>query len=557
MSHLKIAMYQFNSIVGDIQGNTNKLIKAIELAKLNGADLFIAPELAICGYPPEDLLFRKAFYVECQQWLNKLLDIDGITMLIGAPNQINNELYNCIYAMRDGNILGKYSKMVLPNYGVFDECRYFTPGAAPLVIECNGLNIGIIICEDMWDIEPIAECVDVGADLVCIANASPFELGKLAKRHEVATYRVEETATPIVYVNQVGGQDELIFDGASFVMNSDLRIVAQLPMFIESLTLVQYDITSRCFTTDIKSLDLNNHAPSFLYDTNIYDQHKLVSDEEIVYKALVLALQDYVAKNNFENVLISFSGGIDSALCLAIAVDALGSDKVRSIMLPSPYTAEISLLDARAMTKNLGVKHDEIDIMPLMEAFMLSLCDVFCNEAQDVTEENLQARIRGNIVMALSNKFGLLVITTGNKSEMTTGYATLYGDMAGGFALLKDVDKTLVYKLAKWRNSLNSEVIPLRIITRAPSAELCDNQLDQDSLPEYSVLDNIVSLLVEHNLSSAEIISQGFMVSDVEKVAKLLKINEYKRRQSAVGPKITSRAYSKDWRYPISHKFKF
>ena len=549
MSYLKIALYQFNSIVGDIQGNTNKLVESILLAKSNGANLFVAPELATCGYPPEDLLLRTAFYVECNKILDQLLSIDGITMLIGIPVQSGEERYNCIYALRDGNILGKYSKMLLPNYGVFDECRYFTPGFAPLVIECGGVNIGVVICEDMWGVEPIAASVDGGANVICVVNASPFELGKLDMRHKTAAYRVEENCVPLIYVNQVGGQDELIFDGASFVMNSDMSVIAELPLFTESLAIIEYNVKSQIFMQMITYLQ--QHTKNAIAD------YRKVTSEEITYKALVLALHDYVVKNGFSKVLISFSGGIDSALCLAIAVDALGADNVRSIMLPSPYTADISLVDSRQMVVNLGIQYEEINIAPLMQAFQLSLGNVFEATNEDVTEENLQARIRGNIVMAMSNKFGLLVITTGNKSEMTTGYATLYGDMAGGFALLKDVDKTLVYKLARWRNLQNTAIIPERIITRAPSAELRENQVDQDSLPEYAILDQILALFVEENLSSADIVARGFDSIDVDKVAKLLKINEYKRRQSAVGPKITARAFAKDWRYPISHKFRF
>ncbi len=539
MSSLKIALYQFNSTVGDIVTNTQKLIQAVTQAKSHGANLFLAPELAICGYPPEDLLFRPAFYDECTKSLDLFLAIDDITMLIGAPDINGNECYNCVYAIRDGNIIGKYAKMLLPNYGVFDECRYFTPGCAPLVIDCDGINVGVVICEDMWDVEPIAASVESGAEIICIPNASPFERGKLAMRQKVAMHRVEENSVPLVYLNQIGGQDELVFDGGSFAINADMSIAVQLPLFTEELALITYNSLTKSFITNE------------IYSINT------ITQEEMVYKALVLALQDYVRKNNFTKVLISFSGGIDSALCLAIAVDALGADNVRSVMMPSPYTADISLVDSRQMVADLGVQYEEIGITPLMQEFDSALSNVFHGKQVDTTEENIQARIRGNIIMAISNKFGYLVVTTGNKSEMTTGYATLYGDMAGGFALLKDVDKTLVYKLAHWRNSLGDSVIPTRIINRAPSAELRANQLDQDSLPDYAVLDQIVELLVEENLSSVDIIARGFAREDVERVARLLKMNEYKRRQSAVGPKITSRAYSKDWRYPISHKFKF
>lgn len=535
---LKIAVYQMNSIVGDLKGNTDKLIQQITSAKANHADVFMAPELAISGYPPEDLLLRPDFYNQAQCQLDRLLEIDGITLLIGCPYHSNNENFNSLFVIRDGNFLGRYDKMLLPNYGVFDECRYFTPGVSSLVVPINGVNCGVIICEDMWDTVPIAEACENGAQLILIINSSPFDKYKFEERIKVATYRVEENNVPLIYVNQVGAQDDLIFDGASFALDSNGKTVFQLPAFVEALGYIEFN--------NGNLQDLNQPLKQ-VYSETI---------EARLYNALVLALRDYVEKNGFPGVVLGLSGGIDSALTLAIAVDALGKDRVMAVMMPSQYTAEISLADSREMVNILGVGYYEIGIESIFDAFKQSLALLFVNYEEDTTEENLQARTRGTLLMAISNKFGYLVVTTGNKSEMTTGYATLYGDMAGGFALLKDLLKTEVFALSKWRNK-QSRVIPERIITRPPSAELKADQCDQDSLPEYEVLDAILVFLVEQGLSRKEIIQKGFAASDVIKVATLLKTNEYKRRQSAVGPRLSKMAFARDWRYPNTSKFKF
>jgi len=530
---LKIAVYQMNSIVGDLDGNTEKLINHINQAKLNNADIFIAPELAICGYPPEDLLLRRDFYLRSKEQIDRLLLIDGIIMIIGCPYRIGTDNFNSLLVLSNGNILGRYDKMLLPNYGVFDECRYFTPGVSSLVFPVNGVNCGVVICEDMWDSVPIAEAKEFGAELVLVANASPFEQDKHEERLQVARYRVEENGLPIIYLNQVGGQDELVFDGASFALNAAGNMVYQASAYCESLDYLSF------------SHGELNQGSILAYPVT----------EARIYAALKLALNDYVGKNGFKGIVLGLSGGIDSALTLAIAVDALGADRVMAVMMPSQYTAEISVVDSREMVDVLKVSYEEIMIKPMFDQFIDSLAPVFNNMQTDTTEENLQARIRGNLLMAISNKLGYLVVTTGNKSEMTTGYATLYGDMAGGFALLKDVTKTQVYELSKWRNT-QGKIIPERIITRAPSAELRDNQCDQDSLPDYAILDAILVDLIENNLSVTEIVAKGFISTDVDKVARLLKFNEYKRRQAAVGPKISRVSFGKDWRYPNTNKFR-
>ena len=532
---IKIALYQMNSCVGDLIGNTNKLIQQITEAKSSGADLFLAPELAISGYPPEDLLLRKDFYVRCIHELDRVLAIDGITMVIGCPHRSGDENFNSLYVLRDGNILGRYDKMTLPNYGVFDECRYFTPGICSLVIPINGVNCGFIICEDLWDTIPAEEACQNGAEIIIAINSSPFDCTKHEERQLVAKYRVEENQVPLIYVNQVGGQDELVFDGASFALNKVGELVYQAPAFVEELSYVNFQAGDIATTGNLVKYPDNSAR---------------------LYQALVLALRDYVEKNSFPSVILGLSGGIDSALTLAIAVDALGATRVTAVMMPSVYTAGISVDDSREMIDRLGAHYHEIEITPLMVGFQHALQPIFGDLAEDTTEENIQARIRGMLLMALSNKFGALVVTTGNKSEMTTGYATLYGDMAGGFALLKDLPKTKVFELAKWRN-LTSEIIPERIITRPPSAELRANQCDQDSLPEYEVLDAIMYELLENKLSVKDIIAQGFAAESVEKIARLLKLNEYKRRQAAVGPKLTKTGFTRDWRFPNTNKFTF
>ncbi|WP_024301987.1 NAD+ synthase [Pseudogulbenkiania sp. MAI-1] len=529
---MRIALAQFNPVVGDIAGNTRKILDLARQAMAQGADVMVTPELALTGYSPEDLLLRDHFYRECSKALDELLELDGITLVVGHPVKLGHERFNAATVMRDGNRLGQYHKMLLPNDEVFDECRYFTPGGAPLIFQQDGVNIGVLICEDVWSLDPAAETADAGADVVLVLNASPFHRNKIETRHETVRYRVEETGLPFAYVNLTGGQDELVFDGASFALNKAGEVVAQAAAYDDELLIVE------------------------MADGDLQPASKaaLPCPLESVYKTLVVGVRDYIGKNGFPGVLLGLSGGIDSALTLAIAYDALGADKVHAVMMPSRYTADISVTDSRDMVERLGVKYEEIAIWPMYESFVTALAPSFAGLAEDTTEENLQARIRGTLLMALSNKTGKLVLTTGNKSEMTTGYCTLYGDMAGGFAVLKDVAKTLVYQLCHWRNA-QEEIIPLRIITRPPSAELRPDQKDQDSLPPYDVLDAIMARYVEENLSAEEIIAEGFAEADVRRVVRLLKINEYKRRQAPVGPRVTHRGFGKDWRYPITNRF--
>lgn len=529
---MRIALAQFNPVVGDIVGNTDKILALAEQAIAQGADILVTPELALTGYNPEDLLLRDHFYRECSKGLGRLMDLDGITLVVGHPFKQGHERFNAATVLRNGNRLGTYCKMMLPNEDVFDECRYFTPGASPLVFEQDGVKVGVVICEDIWQVEPAAAAAEDGAEVLVVLNASPFHRDKIATRHDIVRYRCEETGLPIAYVNLVGGQDELVFDGASFALNKSGRVVAQAGTCCDELLLV-----------DMADGDFRPGSMAPLPDTL-----------ESTYQALVLGVRDYIGKNGFPGVLLGLSGGIDSALTMAIACDALGADKVQAVMMPSRYTADISVDDSRQMVQILGVQYDEIEIWPIYQSFIIGLAPAFAGQKEDTTEENLQARIRGTLLMALSNKSGKLVLTTGNKSEMTTGYCTLYGDMAGGFAVLKDVAKTLVYQLANWRNRAG-EVIPQRILTRPPSAELRPDQTDQDSLPPYDVLDAIMARYMEDNQSTAEIIAAGFEQADVERVVRLLKINEYKRRQAPIGPRITHRGFGKDWRYPITNRF--
>ncbi|QKJ65809.1 NAD+ synthase [Deefgea piscis] len=530
---MKIALAQINPIVGDIDGNTELIFAAAREAAAAGADILLTPELALTGYPPEDLLLRPAFLQQCREKIARFIDeLDGITLVLGYPSRSGDEIFNSACAIRDGNFLGRYDKLLLPNNAVFDEVRYFTPGCTPFVFEQNGVQVGIAICEDLWDTEPAAAAKDEGAEVLLVLNASPYHQAKQSTRREIAQQRVEENDLPIVYCNLVGGQDELVFDGHSFALNKSGELALQLPAYHSQIGYCDF------INGDIQTA-------SIAADESI---------EASIYGALVLGVQDYIGKNRFPGVLLGLSGGIDSALTLAIAVDALGADKVHAVMMPSRYTADISVNDSREMIEILGCQYSEIEIWPMYESMMAGLKDEFAGREMDTTEENLQSRIRGMLLMAMSNKGGKLVLTTGNKSEMTTGYATLYGDMAGGFAVLKDIAKTLVYRLSNWRNT-QGVVIPERIITRPPSAELRPDQKDQDSLPEYEVLDAILAAYVEDNLSIAEIIAQGYSEADVNKVVRLLKINEYKRRQAPVGPRITQRSFGKDWRMPITQRF--
>jgi NAD+ synthetase len=527
---MKIALAQLNQRLGDLPGNAQALLEAIGQARHAGAALVVTPELSLCGYPPEDLVLRPAFLDACATELAALAaQVTGIVALVGFPERVAGRRCNSLAVLRDGRVDRIYRKQRLPNYTVFDEERYFAPGSEPCVFEVGGLRVGAIICEDCWYPEPAAQARAAGAQLIVVPNGSPYHTRQQAARVAQVAARVRETGLPFVYVNRVGGQDELVFDGASFVMAADGTVAQQLPAWHETLALATVEAGAPKALRGALDPALEPH----------------------VYQALVMGVHDYVGKNRFPGVIIGLSGGVDSALTLAVAVDALGSDRVRAVMMPSQYSAAISLDDARAMAGIVGVRYDELPIGPMFGAFLESLSGQFAGLPVDATEENIQARIRGTLLMALSNKTGSIVLTTGNKSEMAVGYATLYGDMAGGFAVLRDISKTLVYRLSRYRNTLG-RVIPERIITRAPSAELRPNQTDQDSLPAYDVLDAILEAYVEQDLAPADIVARGYPAADVRRVVRLIKVNEYKRRQAAVGIRITPRGFGKDWRYPIT-----
>lgn len=530
---MKIAIAQMNCMLGDLAGNTAKILDYAERAKQQGATLLLTPELSLCGYPPEDLLLRDGFYQACDMAMIALaLQVEDITVVVGHPHEMKGKRYNAASVLRDGTIVATYHKHELPNHSVFDEERYFSKGDKPRVFEQDGVKFALNICADIWKGNAAQKALEAGAQVLLVLNASPYHIDKQQSRYEAIRDRTGEIGLPVVYANMVGGQDELVFDGASFAMSAEGQLTHQFAAFEESLGLLEIQ--------DGKLLD-GEKVPELLQEASIY-------------KALCLGVKDYIGKNHFPGVLLGLSGGIDSALTLAIAVDALGADKVRAVMMPSPYTAQISLDDAREMARIVGVRYEELDIQPTFTALLDTLNPIFQDLPADTTEENLQARIRGTLLMALSNKTGSLVLTTGNKSEMTVGYCTLYGDMAGGFAVLKDVSKTLVYRLSNYRNTLG-RVIPERIITRPPSAELKPDQTDQDSLPPYDVLDAIMACYVEKNFSIAQIVAQGYAKADVLRVVKLIRINEYKRRQSPVGVRITHRGFGKDWRYPITVRY--
>jgi len=530
---MKLAIAQINCVLGDLAGNSAKILRYAEDARLAGAQLMLTPELSLCGYPPEDLLLREGFLQACRAALSDLASkISGISVIVGHPHELDGKRYNAASLLRDGQVVATYHKHFLPNYSVFDEERYFERGVAPLVFELAGIRFGVNICEDVWEPAAARLARNAGAQVLLILNASPYAVNKQASRYGTLRQRIIETGLPVVYANMVGGQDELVFDGGSFAMDGSGRLTAQSVAFAEELSVLELSVDA----------------------VPVGKVCELPGLEAGIYRALCLGLKDYIGKNAFSGVLLGLSGGIDSALTLAVAVDALGADKVHAVMMPSPYTAEISLDDAREMVKILGVQYDEFFIEPILQGYLATLKASFAGHAEDTTEENLQARIRGTLLMALSNKLGSLVLTTGNKSEMSVGYATLYGDMAGGFSVLKDVGKMLVYRLARYRNTLNY-VIPDRIITRAPSAELRPDQTDQDNLPPYEVLDAIMECYVERNLSIPDIIASGYTEADVRRVVHLIRGSEYKRRQSAVGVRITERGYGKDWRYPITVRY--
>jgi len=534
---LKIALAQLNLTVGDVPGNLQKHIQsALSARDALSADIIVFPELGLTGYPAEDLFLRPDFIQAEQVALQTLItEVKGIHCVVSHTHSSNQGLYNACSIIHNGLVVGRYAKQHLPNYGVFDEDRYFVPGNAPCVVPVNGVLVGLVVCEDLWVQGPAQQAALQGARVILSPNASPFEIDKHEQRVQVLSKRARHNQIPIVYVNNVGGQDELIFDGGSMVVNSEGEIAQFAGFFNETLFPVEIDI----------------HTASSKIAA---DTPTLPSDDEKIYQALVLAVRDYVQKNKFERVHIGLSGGIDSALTLAIAVDALGKDLVHPVYMPSRYSADISEEDAILVAQNLGVKLETISIEPTYKSFLASLAPYFADKKPDVTEENIQARCRAIILMGLSNKFRSLVLTTGNRSEMAVGYCTLYGDMAGGFAVLKDVPKTLVYRLAHYRNRI-APVIPERTLTRAPSAELAVNQKDEDSLPPYPMLDRILEEYLDQSLGVEEIIAHGFERTTVLKVVALVRFSEYKRRQSPIGPRIKNKSFGRDWRYPVTNGF--
>jgi NAD+ synthase (glutamine-hydrolysing) len=555
---LTVCVAQLNFVVGDLAGNAQKIIDASRVAYDQGARLVLTPELSICGYAAEDLFLRPAFIHACDDAVKtvatQLADLKDLSVVVGHPTGGDSRTrsvavqsrFNAASVLCEGAVVATYAKRELPNYQVFDERRYFTPGTQPCVFEAGPagarVRVGLLICEDAWFDLPAQDAKVAGAQVLAVINASPFHMGKGHEREHTMRQRVTATGLPLIYAHLVGGQDEVVFEGRSFVLDAAGQLVGRAPGFEENSLLVSMDSAGAAIKIEASI------APERSAEHDLWD-------------ALVLGVRDYVQKNRFPGVLLGLSGGIDSALVLAIAVDALGADKVRAVMMPSPYTADISWIDARDMAQRMGVRYDEISILAHFEAFKNSLATEFAGRAEDTTEENIQARVRGTLLMALSNKFGSMVLTTGNKSEMATGYCTLYGDMAGGFAVIKDLAKTLVFKMAHWRNAhdpyaTGANPIPERIITRPPSAELRPDQTDQDSLPPYDVLDAIIDRYMENDQSIETIVAAGFARVDVEKVTRLIQINEYKRRQAPIGIRVTHRSFGKDWRYPITNRFR-
>ena len=537
---ISIVLAQLDLAVGDISGNTKLIIDSCEKAKnQHNADLIIFPELSISGYPPEDLLLHSGFKRRINDALNSIKDeVAGISALIGFPDYSDDSIYNACAVFRDKEEIVKYRKEALPNYSVFDEKRYFTSDEQPSVFELKGKKIGINICEDIWHKSAAMKAKESGAEIIIVINGSPYEKDGQSKRENIVKQRALQTDVPIVYLNMIGGQDELVFDGASFVMSKNGEIKYRATSFEESMDLFEFElINDEC--APIKS--------------NISSK---LSVEESVYKALVRGTKDYIEKHNFSGVVMGLSGGIDSALTLSIACDAIGSDKVRAVMMPYLFTSAMSLEDAQCQADTLNIKYDILPISSLYDSTVDLLQPIFLNSKKDSTEENIQSRARGLLLMAISNKTGSMLLTTGNKSEMAVGYATLYGDMAGGFAPIKDCTKTMVKKLAKYRNMI-SEVIPNRVIEREPSAELRENQHDSDSLPPYDLLDPILEAFIEKDLSVEEIVERGFERETVTSILEMVKRNEYKRRQAPPGVRISNRAFGRDWRYPITSGYTF
>ena len=536
---LRIALAQLNLFVGDVAGNTQRLIDTSAQARDElRADLVLFPELSLSGYPPEDLLFHSGLRRQVNAALDRVRsETSGITVVAGYPEYADEGIYNAAAVLRDGATVANYRKQELPNYSVFDEKRYFKHGHDTCIFEIKGIRVALLICEDIWQPNPARAAKANGAQLIVVINGSPYSLCYQERREGAVRARVKDTGLPVVYVNLLGGQDELVFDGGSFVMNAQGEVVQRVAPFIEGLFAVDVDLLEG------KVVPRPAHIEPPL------------SEEASVYNALVAGVRDYVGKHRFPGIVLGLSGGIDSALTLAIAVDALGAEHVRAVMMPSRYTSQWSLDDAAAEAQALGVRYDVISIEGMFASALDALKDVFDGRQPDTTEENIQARSRGLLLMAISNKTGRMVLTTGNKSEMAVGYATLYGDMAGGFAPIKDCSKLLVYRLAKYRNSIG-HVIPDRVIERAPSAELRHEQKDSDSLPEYDVLDAILELFIEDDLSVDEIAARGFDRATVGRVLEMVKRNEYKRRQAPPGVRISDRAFGRDWRYPITSGYK-
>jgi len=541
MDHtVKVALAQVDLAVGDVVGNTEKIIEFACRARDGlGAHLVVFPELSICGYPPEDLLFHVGLRYKVENAIAEIRStVSGIAVLIGHPEYADEQIYNSCTVYQDGEILAHYRKHLLPNYSVFDEERYFTRGTKPSVFVINGIRVGLNICEDVWSPEPMASARSAGAECVIAINGSPYEFTSQATRESQVGRRVAEVRVPVIYVNMVGGQDELVFDGGSFVMTGDGDISFRAPPFEEGLHEVVLDATASGVVP----------RPG--------DCTAILDTDASVYKALVRGTRDYITKHNFPGVILGLSGGIDSALVATIACDAIGADRVRAVMMPFRYTSNMSQEDAAGQAATLGIGYDVIPIEPMYEATIAQLAPILADREPDTTEENIQARCRGVLLMAISNKTGRMLLTTGNKSEMAVGYATLYGDMAGGFAPIKDCSKTLVYRLARYRNTL-SDAIPERVITREPSAELRPDQKDSDSLPDYDVLDPILEAFIEDDLSVAEITDRGFDRDTVVRILEMVKRNEYKRRQAPPGVRISRRAFGRDWRYPITSGYKF
>jgi NAD+ synthase (glutamine-hydrolysing) len=536
---LRIALAQLNLFVGDVAGNAQRMIDTSAQARDDmRADLVLFPELSLSGYPPEDLLFHSGLRRQVKTAMDRVRsEISGITVVAGYPEYAEEGIYNAAAVLCDGETVANYRKQELPNYSVFDEKRYFKHGRDTCIFELKGIRIALLICEDIWEPNPARAAKAAGAQLIVVINGSPYSLRYQERREQVVRARVKDTGLPVVYVNLLGGQDELVFDGGSFVMNAQGEVVQRVAPFIEGLFAVEVNLV------DGKAVPQPAHIEPPL------------SEEASVYNALVLGVRDYVGKHRFPGIVLGLSGGIDSALTLAIAVDALGAEHVHAVMMPSRYTSQWSLDDAAAEANSLGVRYDVISIEGMFATALDALKDVFAGRKPDTTEENIQARSRGLLLMAISNKTGRMVLTTGNKSEMAVGYATLYGDMAGGFAPIKDCSKMLVYRLAKYRNSIG-RVIPERVIERPPSAELRHDQKDSDSLPEYDVLDAILELFIEDNLSVDEITARGFDRATVGRVLEMVKRNEYKRRQAPPGVRISDRAFGRDWRYPITSGYK-